>query len=455
MNPANTAPKPRRLVVTRFSDEATKEIPYEKDAQDKTERTSVRESWENVRFKRRTATLEPLYPVGQERAKPKKPRRRKMQGDAPKLLPVVEPTAFFAVEVTADDEAPAEVVEAIKAMPDTITEATYLMAGPTQPPDFNPSDDANFQYQGYLKPGPRGIDMLFAQQFKGGDGKGIGFIDIEQGWTLNHEDLRAAGIRLLSGQSQDYFGHGTAVLGQMVAVDNDRGIVGIARSCTVSVVSQWQTPTDYRTDLAILEAINYLQPGDVLLLEAQVDIQTMLYPVEVEPAVLNTIRMAHNKGIIVIEAAGNGGTNLDAFGNGWLNRNSPSFQESGAIMVGAATSSDPHHRMSFSNFGSRIDCYGWGENIATTGDGWQSTSPTQYTQDFNGTSGASPMVAGIAVLVQAIRQANGRGRLWPHQMRALLSNPANGTVSANPASDQIGIMPDLRKIISQIKPSIK
>jgi hypothetical protein len=36
-------------------------------------------------------------------------------------------------------------------------------------------------------------------------------------------------------------------------------------------------------------------------------------------------------------------------------------------MVGAASSATPHTPMGWSSHGSRIDCYGWGENINTTG----------------------------------------------------------------------------------------
>lgn len=444
MPPSPNPPKHRRLVVTRFSKEAATAMPYEKDAQDKTDRQSIRDSWEGVRHQHPTATLEPLYPDGDPRGQqPAFPPDPNM----PPPLPVIDPTTFFAVEV-GDDDDPADLVNALQALPDT--EATYLMDGPCPPPDFTPSDDTFFQYQGYLKPADRGIDMIYAQKFPGGDGQGVGFIDIEQGWVLDHEDLVASGAKLLSGVNQDFFGHGTAVLGQMVATDNKRGIVGIARGCRVNVVSQWQSPNRYRTDLAILEALKHLKRGDVLLLEAQVDRHGTFYPVEIEEAVLNALRIAYNAGVIVIEAAGNGGANLDAFGNGVLNRNHSHFRESGAILVGAASSNISHQPMSFSNFGSRIDCYGWGENIATTGDGQLSASLTTYTQDFGGTSGASPMIAGIAVIVQAIRQAKGLARLWPNQMRAFLSDPANGTPSANPAQDGIGVMPDLRKLIDRM-----
>ena len=40
--------------------------------------------------------------------------------------------------------------------------------------------------------------------FLGGDGAGAAFVDMEQGWNLNHEDLTAAGITPTSRQP-NYF----------------------------------------------------------------------------------------------------------------------------------------------------------------------------------------------------------------------------------------------------------
>ena len=74
-----------------------------------------------------------------------------------------------------------------------------------------------------------------------------------------------------------------------------------------------------------------------------------------------------------------------------------------------------------------------------------------YTGDFEGTSGASPIVAGAALILQGIRQAAlDRGapgkRFSPQQLRDLLT--ANGTPSKTPSTDKIGVMPDLRAIIT-------
>ena len=101
---------------------------------------------------------------------------------------------------------------------------------------------------------------------------------------------------------------------------------------------------------------------------------------------------------------------------------------------------------------SRIDCYAWGENIdTTTTNDYGYESNTEYTTHFGGTSGASAIVAGAALIVQGIAQFSLGRRFSPRELRDLLKT--NGTPSATPETDRIGVMPDLRAIITnnQIK----
>ncbi len=332
-----------------------------------------------------------------------------------------------------------------------LVDEAFVDPGPTPPPVVA-VDDPRSTNQGYLDPAPDGIDAEYAWTRPGGDGLGVGFVDLEQGWTLNHEDLSAAGITMISGVNQAYFGHGTAVLGEVVAVDNTRGCVGIAPRAGARVVSQYRTATDYDTAEAIISAVRSMAFGDVLLLEAQTTHAAMAgyLPVEVYTDAYDAIRLATALGVVVVEAGGNGGNDLDTLaiaGAQILNRTAPGFRDSGAVMVGAASAAAPHARLGFSNFGSRVDCYGWGDGIDSTGDGWTGNLTTSYTTSFGGTSGASPIISGAAVLVQSISEAVQGFRYSPAQIRALLASPATGTASSAPATDRIGVMPNLRSII--------
>ncbi len=352
-----------------------------------------------------------------------------------------------------------DVVRKFRRVP--IIEEVYPESGPLPPP-LDPSHNPRYPYETYLQPAHAGIDASYAWTIQGGDGSGVSFVDLEQGWTLDHQDLVSKGVNVMSGENIAYFGHGTAVLGEVVAVDNSKGGIGIAPNVTsADVISQFRSPSDFNTADAILSAASSMSSGDVLLLEAQANYNGLTFlPVEVETAVFNAISLATSLGIIVVEAAGNGRNDLDSFvtnsGAQVLNRNSVDFRDSGAIMVGASASSVPHERWNFdatigSSFGNRIDCYSWGENINTSGDPFlpPDIQAFGYTDKMGGTSGASAIIAGATLCVQGISKSLPvPTTLSPNQMRTLLSNPSTSTPSADPSVDKIGVMPNLRAIIT-------
>jgi subtilase family protein len=359
---------------------------------------------------------------------------------------------YFAIEYPPGVDPEALVASFLKWQN---VQTAYVEGRPGPPPAINPNNDPRSSRQGYLNPAPDGIDARFvwANLDPGGGGEGIQFVDLEQGWTLNHEDLPAARIPLISGFNQDFFSHGTSVLGGVVAVDNLLGNVGIAPKASARVISEWRTPTTYNTADAVMEAVAELDFGDVLLLETQYWPLSggQALPVEVQDAVFDSIRLGAARGIVIVEAAGNGAHDLDTYtdagGRRTLNRSSADFKDSGAIMVGAASSATPHTRKILSNFGSRIDCYAWGENVDTLATNWSGTATNQYTASFDGTSSASSIIAGAALIVQSAAQQTLNRRYSPSQIRDLLSDPATGTKSNNPAVDRIGVMPNLKNIV--------
>lgn len=332
----------------------------------------------------------------------------------------------------------------------------YLEPGPSPPPspgDTNPLAPL----QGYLDDAPRGISARWA--WAKTEGAEVGFVDLEQGWTLGHEDLSSLNVALISGLNLHFRGHGTAVLGQIGARNNQLGGRGIATACVMRVVSEWQIGEVHNVAEAITSAAAVMRKGDVLLLEAQAsyDIHKKI-PVEVDDVVFDAIRVACDAGIIVVEAAGNGGVDLDRFmtkdGYELFKRGSSTFRDSGAILVGSATMGVPHLRHPGSCHGSRVDCFAWGEGVTTCGDGWEGDDIDTYTNDFDGTSAASAVVAGAAVLLQGWWKKSKNQVLSPAQMRSMLSDPnlllGNGsrhTTSANPATDRIGVMPNMRCLL--------
>lgn len=372
------------------------------------------------------------------------------------LPPLRSLASYWKLDVRHAAKKSKEIVRSLNALDEI--DVAYAELEATDPA-VNPDDDPHNATQNYQDAAPDGIDARWAWTQLNGEGAGVGFVDLEQGWFLNHEDYADKSPTLLYGDNRDgvgtYIGnHGTAVLGEVSADDNTVGVVGISPSVSsVNVTSHWDTASSSSGNVAdaIVGALPTLQPGDVLLLE----IQKGFLPTETDLADFDAIRLAVALGIIVVEAAGNGSFDLDDYtdvgGNFVLNRGSADFTDSGAIMVGASFSALPHNRIGFSNFGSRIDCYAWGENVTTAGygdlDNGGGDNDRTYTATFGGTSSASPIISGAAIVLQGLYKANTTGRLFPLEMRDLLSNPATGTPQGPDVTGNIGVMPDLRSII--------
>lgn len=339
-------------------------------------------------------------------------------------------------------------------------------------------DDPLFWKQGYLAGAPVGIDARAAWQL-GANGSGVAFADLEMGWYLDHEDLQSPKPVVIGKNFAKGSDHGTSVLGIVLCNDNNLGIVGIAPGVSsVQLVSCYHAAENTAEDVAcaIGAAIPLLKAGDVLLLEVQRGASNK--PTEVDDLDFDAIRLAVSKDIVVIEPAGNGGLNLDSVSNTKGDRrlnNSPN-SDSGAIMVGACRQiveynwelgekEGRHSRLPSSNYGSRVNCYAWGEGIMTTTATYgepetEDDFASRYSNKFGGTSGASAIIAGAALLLQSLYQSNNGGKRLlnvsdpAENMRAILSAPDTGTkqkIAPTPSSaiDHIGVMPDLKKIISK------
>jgi serine protease len=372
-----------------------------------------------------------------------------------KFRPLHSLTTYWRIDFRKDIEKTSSLLNQLNRLKEV--DLAYKEMEATDPV-VNRADDDFAADQDYEEAAPNGIDAVWAWTQPNGEGAGVGVIDLEQGWIPTHEDLTAQTPTLIHGDNRHGVGtyvgnHGTAVLGEIAGVDNTVGVVGIAPSLSyVKMASHYDNATGTTGHVAdaITTAITQMNAGDVLLLE----IQKSFLPTETDDADLDAIRLAVANGIVVVEAAGNGGFDLDAWtdggGNTRLNRGTADFIDSGAIMVGASTSTVPHNRMNFSCFGSRIDCYAWGENVVTCGYGdlAGATDNDNYTDSFSGTSSASPIITGAAIIVQGMYKANNPGFvISPVQMRLILSDPTTGTAQGGGVAGNIGVMPNLRAII--------
>lgn len=395
-------------------------------------------------------------------------------------------------------------------------EAAYIKP-PAEPADFRLTPDTPLldepplvtpdfsARQGYLNAAPQGIDARYAWTVAGGRGAGVNIIDIEWGWRFTHEDLGVNQGGVVSGTNSTDDNHGTAVLGEFSGDINGRGVTGIVPDAHASAVSL----VTHSTSQAIRIAADRLRPGDIILLEVHRrgprgpagSGQFGYIGIEWWPDDFAAIRYAVSKGVIVVEAAGNGGQNLDdaiyntrpvghpqlgTFPASWTNPFNPANPSSGAVVVGAGLPPAGTHgrnahpqwgdiyadrgRAFFSNYGARVDAQGWGWEVTTTGYGDLQGGADRnqwYTDQFSGTSSASPIVVGALASVQGALRAQGRIPLSPARAIELLRSTGSpqqdapafrfapnvtGTGypqnhPARPRTQRIGNRPNLRQLL--------
>ena len=176
------------------------------------------------------------------------------------------------------------------------------------------TESRNFEpAQGYLDSAPNGIGARAAWGSEGGKGQGSRICDIEGAWQLEHEDLPAT-IPLIGGSEIADLGwrnHGTAVLGQMASRPGDTGTVGIAYRARVAVHGAVIDGV-FNAAAAIRNAAMQLNAGDVILIELQsIGPNGKYVAMQYWDDTFSAIRVAVEKGITVVEAAGNGNENFD------------------------------------------------------------------------------------------------------------------------------------------------
>jgi hypothetical protein len=345
---------------------------------------------------------------------------------------------------------------------------------PPATPDFTPR-------QGYLDPAPGGIDARYVWTLPGGNGQDVRIIDIEGAWRFTHEDLLQNQGGVVGGTPSidiSWRNHGTAVVGEFGGDRNNFGVTGIAPDANVRAISIFGGTG---SSAAIRTAADMLKPGDIILIElhragprynfqGRPD-QKGYIAIEWWPDDFDAIKYATNKGIVVVEAGGNGSENLDdalyntpatGFPAGWTNPFNRANRDSGAIIVGAGAPPSGTHgrdhgpdrsRLDFSNYGSSIDAQGWGREVTTCGYGDLQGGTNEdlwYTDQFSGTSSASPIIVGALACVQGILRAQGKTPMNPAKARQCLRTTGSPQQDApnRPASQRIGNRPNIRQMIT-------
>ncbi|WP_407468667.1 S8 family peptidase [Xanthomonas campestris pv. raphani] len=213
--------------------------------------------------------------------------------------------------------------------------------------------------------------------------------------------------------------HGTHVAGTVAAVTNNTtGVAGTAYGAKVVPVRVLGKCGGSLSDIA--EAIVWASGGTVSGIPANAN------PAEVinmslggggscSTTMQNAINGAVSRGTTVVVAAGNDASNV-----------SGSLPANCANVIAVAATTSAGAKASYSNFGTGIDVSAPGSAILSTLNSGTTTPGSASYASYNGTSMASPHVAGVVALVQSVAPT----ALTPAAVETLLKNTARALPGA-------------------------
>jgi subtilisin family serine protease len=213
-------------------------------------------------------------------------------------------------------------------------------------------------------------------------GAGIKVAVVDTGIDSDHSDLAAnfkGGVDFTGSRKgfEDEHGHGTHVAGTIGALDNEIGVIGVAPAAhlyAVRVLDRrgWGAWSDV-ADGITWTADNGIQVANMSLGGGH------------SATVQNACSYAEDKGVLLIAAAGNSG-------DGNTLTTETSFPAAYPTVVSVAATNSSDGLASFSNSGPTVE-------VAAPGVSVKSTFKNNDYKTWNGTSMASPHVAGVAALI--------------------------------------------------------
>jgi len=209
-------------------------------------------------------------------------------------------------------------------------------------------------------------------------GAGVRAYIIDTGIRFAHNEFGGRAVSgydaVDGGAADDCNGHGTHVAGTVGGAT-----YGVAKGVTLVGVRVLDCAGN-GTNSGVIAGMDWVANNRVLPAVANMSLGG-----GASTAVDDALNRMHNAGVTVVVAAGNSGANAC--------NESPS-RAPNAITVGATTSTDA--RASYSNYGTCVDVFAPGSSITSS---WYSSNTATNTID--GTSMASPHVAGVAALYLA------------------------------------------------------
>jgi serine protease len=214
--------------------------------------------------------------------------------------------------------------------------------------------------------------------------------------------------------------HGTHVAGTIAAAtNNSKGMAGIAYGAKISPIRVLGKCGGYDSD--IIDAITWASGGTVSGVPANSNVAKVINMSlggdgACTSATQNAINAAVNRGTTVVVAAGNDNENVSGHSPGNCNN-----------VISVAATSRTGAKASYSNYGSLVDISAPGGQTSTgTANGIYSTlnsgTKTPSTESYayyQGTSMATPHIAGLAALMESANPA-----LTPAQIESAIKSNA-------------------------------
>ncbi len=299
-------------------------------------------------------------------------------------------------------------------------------------------------WQPNLGPRPGGMAVFDSAWWPHKAGLGVKVAFVARGYQRAHPDYRHLQVRELHTPDPHQPGPGTWALGVLFAQPIHEGLVGIVPRAS-AVFSRPDTPrTGEGPVLSMADAVDRaataLDPGDVLLVALAPDD----LPVEHDPATFAAIQLATARGIHVVEAAGDGETDLDDPSH--AGRYDLALRDSGAILVTGYLRQPqpppPAPTRIRGSRGQRVDAHA-PSPIYTT----KPAGPHRHlVQWFEGSASASTQVAGVVALASSAVQQRRGEPVHPARMREALR--VTGTEARIDADRPLcGTQPNLEELL--------
>ncbi|WP_394700694.1 S8 family serine peptidase [uncultured Trichococcus sp.] len=248
----------------------------------------------------------------------------------------------------------------------------------------------------------------------GYSGEGVKVAVLDSGVNFNHADLsdnfvfsaNELGYDFVSDDffPEDVYGHGTHVAGILAAASNDFGVVGVAPNAQIVALRVLDNNGE-GTASTIIEALQWIQNYNAAHPDSPIRITNNSYGTGSNSSQLEAaFDVLASSGVLHIGSAGNEGS---AAGNG----NNVGYPARYGSVVAVAALDKNNLRASFSSTGSDVEIAAPGVAVLSTWkDGVNLLGPQpfsfagyagEYFIEANGTSMASPHVAGVAALLMA------------------------------------------------------